>query len=276
MSKTESKLTQFKPLSALFQWGGVLGACALVLLLSSCGQIKNTSSSLTTDCVLNTDQAGTLSGRWVQPAVPIAFHTGDWNSSEISAMIAAADKWNAFFATSMGYPAIDYGSAASPRMSSTALTTDQYNFCAQQTIVTDNGSFTGVVVIYKDGVWNYDPTFIAMTSVCNTGGSNKSLPRSHNAYMEINYANFFVNGNKVPDLQSIALHEMGHLMGINHSCETTSKTGVPNCNSGTLNASYRTASMYPNFSFYSSGAGEVRRTLNSNDQGRMNCVYKYL
>jgi hypothetical protein len=96
--------------------------------------------------------------------------------------------------------------------------------------------------------------------------------------MEVNYVNFFVNGNRVPDLQSIVLHEMGHLMGINHSCTTdsTKSSGTfPFCSSS-MDPSYRSASLYPNFSFYSNGTGEIRRSLNDNDEGRMNCVYKYL
>jgi hypothetical protein len=192
-------------------------------------------------------------------------------------MITAADKWNSFFAASMGYPAIDYGSAANPRTSSAALTTDQYDFCANESIVNTDSTFSGAVVIYKKGNWSYDPGVIAMTSVCKINVSGKVLPRMHNAYMEINYVNFFVNGNRVPDLQSIILHEMGHLMGINHSCEAApTASGIPTCGSSSLNATYKSASMYPTFTFSSSGAGEQRRSLNSNDQGRMNCVYKYL
>ncbi len=255
---------------------------ALVLvaltLASACG-VRNTSkgSSVTTDCVLNSDQGGTLTGRWTQPAVPIAFHAGDWNSSEIAAMITAADKWNSFFAASMGYPAIDYGSAANPRTSTQSLTSNFDDFCVNQSIVNSDSSFSGVAVIYKNGTWNYDSSFIALTSVCKTSVTGKLLPRFHNAYMEINYVNFFVNGNQVPDLQSIVLHEMGHLMGINHSCSTSpTSAGIPTCGSYGMSASYRSASMYPSFSFYSNGTGEIRRSLNDNDQGRMNCVYKFL
>jgi hypothetical protein len=273
--ETRSTLTQTGTLWARFKTWSTFG----LVLLSGCGQIKNSTSTLMTDCVLNTDQAETLTGRWVQPAVPIAFHTGDWNASEISAMIAAADKWNAFFAASMGYAAIDYGSAANPRTSSSPLPVDERDFCTSNTIVNSDGTFSGVVVFYKNGAWSNDSSFIALTHVCNiqVNTTRKQVPRSQNAYTEINYSNFFVNGNRVPDLQSIVLHEMGHLMGINHSCMIGNGTsGFPSCSSGSLNASYRTASLYPTFSFSSTGTGEIRRSLNSNDEGRMNCIYKYL
>lgn len=257
-----------------------LTLCAALLLAQACGAIHNSSSSssssLTSDCVLNSDQSQTLTGRWQQPAVPIAFHAGDWNSSEIAAMIAAADNWNSFFGASMGYPAIDYGSAANPRTSTQGVPTDYYDFCAGSAIVNADYTYNGVVVIYKRGTWPYDSAIIAQTSVCNVGATSKKLGRSQNAYMEVNYTNFFVNGNRVPDLQSIVLHEMGHLMGINHSCSSSYiSAGIPVC-SNTTNVSYKSASMYPTFSFYSNGSGEIRRNLNDNDEGRMNCVYKYL
>jgi hypothetical protein len=226
---------------------------------------------------LNLDQGGTLTGRWPQPAVPIAFHAGDWNSSEMAAIIAAADKWNTFFATSMQYPAIDYGSATSPRTSTSTIPVDFNDFCANQSILDNDDSFSGVVVLYKDGAWNYDTGIIALTTVCKNGVAGKLLPRFHNGFMEINYVNFFVNSNRVPDLQSIVLHEFGHLMGINHSCETSpAGAGIPTCSSAALNSTYRYASMFPTFSFYSNGKGEIRRNLNDNDAGRMNCVYKDL
>jgi len=258
---------------------GTSSILALAFLMSACG-VRNTQSStslLTTDCVLSPDQGGTLTGRWVQPAVPIAFHAGDWNSSEMSAITAAADKWNSFFAASMGYPAIDYGSAASPRTSNVPHTTDEQDFCANQTIVNTDSTFNAPIVIYKQGTWDQNiSAVIALTTTCHHAVTGKILPRFHDGFMDINYVNFFVNGNRVPDLQSIVLHEMGHLMGINHSCESAPNgAGVPTC-SGMMSSSYRTASMYPTFSFFSSGAGEVRRSLNDNDAGRMNCVYKYL
>jgi predicted Zn-dependent protease len=257
-------------------------SCLLLSLLSTaCGNIHNssTTSTLTTDCILSPDQGGTLSGRWVKPAVQIAFHAGDWNSSEIQAMTTAADSWNNFFAMSMGYPAINYKNTdGTIRTSTTGLTNNSQVFCSDssQSILDSNSNFIGSVVIYKDGSWSYGTDIIALTTTCRNATAATQLPRFHNAYMEVNYANFFVNGNRVPDLQSIVLHEMGHLMGINHSCETSSSAaGVPICSSS-LPGDYLHASMYPTFKFSTSGLGETRRSLNVNDEGRMNCVYKYL
>ena len=70
------------------------------------------------------------------------------------------------------------------------------------------------------------------------------------------------------------LHEFGHLLGLNHSCEGTPKEGVPNCNDPSLSSAYYSAVMYPVFGFYPSGQGEQRRELADNDQGRANCLYQ--
>ena len=95
------------------------------------------------------------------------------------------------------------------------------------------------------------------------------------AYMELNYQGFFVSGRKVPDLQTIMLHEFGHLLGLYHSCDSGStKAGTPNCLSGTLKTEYRDAVMFPVFGFNEDLTGEQKRELNENDQGRANCLYK--
>jgi hypothetical protein len=96
------------------------------------------------------------------------------------------------------------------------------------------------------------------------------------AVIEINYQNFFVDGKKLPDLESIILHEFGHLMGLNHSCEAAAKTGVPSCNQSGLNPDYISASMYPVFAFSTDGTGEQKRDLGTNDESRANCLYQSL
>ena len=92
--------------------------------------------------------------------------------------------------------------------------------------------------------------------------------------MELNYQNFFVTGKPVPDLQSIITHEMGHLLGLGHSCETDTETGVPNCNESGLPPAYQAALMFPTFTFDSNGNGQIKRDLQSNDEGRANCLYQ--
>jgi hypothetical protein len=280
----ETRSTQTRSLGIAFEKAvAVFCVFGAFTLLSACGMVRNgklnTSSSMVTDCILSADQGGTLSGRWMKTAVPIAFESGAWNSSEMAAIIRAADTWNNFFAKSMGYPAIDYGSASSPRTSTATKDTDISTFCGTS-ILDASDNFKSPIVLYKDGIWpsEYASDVIAYTTTCKNNSSSRTFKPFQNAYMELNYQYFFVNGNRVPDIQSIILHEFGHLMGINHSCEVSpTAEGIPTCGPD-LDPTYLRASMYPTFSFpYNSGQmGEIRQSLNSNDMGRMNCVYKYL
>jgi len=88
--------------------------------------------------------------------------------------------------------------------------------------------------------------------------------------MEINYANFFSAGKPMPDLQSIVTHELGHLLGLDHSCSGTATSGMPACNQA--NTDYVNALMYPALGF-NGAQGQVSRTIRTNDQQRANCLY---
>jgi len=231
------------------------------------------SSVLVKECVLPQDQTGTISGRWKALAIPIAFHSGSqFDPDEVAAITKAADTWNEFYGASLGLKVLDYGSASSPRTSSAASPTSS-TLCTSG--IVQGSSFTGSVVIYKKGKWPYSslPKAIALTGFCPVPA--KPISNIYMAMMELNYQNFFIEGKQQPDLQSIMLHEFGHLLGLNHSCESGStRAGVPNCTNTNITPDYLIASMFPQFGFDSAGTGEQRRNLQANDQGRGNCLYQ--
>ncbi len=243
----------------------------LCLLITGCSVFTNDTPTVTTTCSIPSDQSGTVSGRWPTNPVPIAFHTGDFGSAEIGAMIAAIDTWNTFFQAVAKISPLSYGNASSPTMSSIIDHASNNTLCGQS--VLQNSAFTGNVVIYKLGTWPaaYSSSAIALTSFCTTPGT--LYPNFFMAVMEINYQDYFVQGQRLPDLQSIVLHELGHVLGLNHTCENFSKSGTPLCTESNLNPAYASASMYPIFSFDITGAGQVKRTLGTNDESRANCLY---
>lgn len=231
----------------------------------------NSQQSYVMSCILPADQSATLSGHWATLAVPVSFHQGDFSATEMSAGTAAANSWNDFSTVTHQKNAIDYGGdAANPRLATAAKPSA---LCAQGMV--SGKQYTGSIVIYKQAQWPYSnlPDAIALTSYCSTPSSSGGLAIFYMAIMEVNYQNFFLTGGKIPDLQTIFLHEFGHVMGLAHSCGSTTQAGFPNCSSPTIASAYVDAVMYPVFSFDQYGAGQQKRMLATDDQQRANCLY---
>jgi hypothetical protein len=249
-------------------FGKTLGLLAVATILASCSLSRSSGKlPVVKGCVLPQDQSGTLTGKWNITPIPVAFsEQSNFSQQEMQLVAGAVSTWNSFFADSMGLQPLDIG-ANGYNVSSMPHPT---NLC--QPIVSGS-SFTAPIVIYKLGTWpaGYNPKAIAITTTCPTQTAD---PKPfYGAVMELNYANFFVAGTKLPDLQTIALHELGHVLGLNHSCEGTASAGVPGCNDFGVSSSYAAAVMAPTFSFDSANLGEQKRALTSNDEGRANCLY---
>ena len=251
----------------------LLATAAFVLALPACGNgpKKEASSlsaqALTTSCGLpNGYQDNSLQGHWLSSALPIkvSFHDASgWSSSELADMATAAETWNSFFTRSKGVPIFDYGTVTSPHSSSFAQSRPN---CAQQ--ISADGT-----VVYKRGTWSGGSSIIALTSYCTRTASDTGIRIMYNAIMEMNYQHFFVqNSGRYPDLLSITLHELGHLLGLGHSCGPLND-GRPNVDCANADTyQIRPTVMYPDWAF-ENGTGEQKRTLTENDQARANCLY---
>ena len=241
---------------------------ALILAFLTGCALGDGSKSVTKQCNIPADQKNTISGAWKITPIPVAFHTSDFNTEEQSTIMNGADTWNKFFASSKGIPMLDYGTKTSPKTSGAPKPSGN---CT--TGIIQGQQFSGAVVIYKQMSWPYSniPDAIALTSYCPIPGTPYNS--FFMAYIELNYQNFFVQGRKLPDTQTILTHEFGHLIGLNHSCENATKTGVPNCSDPNMPSAYISAIMFPVFGFDSAGYGEVKLNINQNDQGRANCLY---
>lgn len=263
-SPSESLFSELKgPLQ-----GSVLAA--LLLTVVSCALYPSSNSSaVIATCNIPSDQSGTISGHWPVTPIPIAFHQGDFDASEMADMSAAAETWNTFFTASQKLTVIDTGGGN--RQSSSNNPSAAGSLCATGIVPTDQ--FIGNVVIYKLSRWPaaYAASAIALTSFCVLPA--KPYPRMYMAVIEVNYQGFFVEGAKQPNLPSIMGHEKGHLLGLDHSCSGTTKAGSPNCSDPNLNPDYSAAIMYPVFTFDDAGVGQVKKTLGVNDQSRANCLY---
>jgi hypothetical protein len=76
---------------------------------------------------------------------------------------------------------------------------------------------------------------------------------------------------------SVVLHELGHVIGLDHSCNSSAGTeDFASCDGLDASHPYRQAVMYPKLSVGSSRTGlglEVKESLQENDRLRAGCLY---
>ena len=232
---------------------------SVLILPSSCGN-KQKQEPFSSACNLHEDQRATLSGRWSATPVPMAVHTSDFSAGEAGEILAAIQTWNDFFSTSKGI-VLFYGG----RNNQMAEDPDQPPSVQCSQPIISGATYSNSIIIYKirSGWHSNLPNVAALTTYCPV--ANGVLPAYKWAMMEMNFQNFWV-ANRNPDLQSVVLHELGHVLGVDHSCDGA-KQGFPGCDGAS--SEYSDAVMAPTIN----ANGDQKRDLKINDQDRANCLY---
>ena len=236
---------------------------ALIFMMGlACGPA---SSEFTSECVINEDQASLFSGRWPTHPVPLAVEASDFSEAEIQEIQQAIMTWNDFFESSKGFKLyfVSSNNNVLGLVSSGGIRLNSSTVCSK--VIASPSGFTGVIRIYKNSnVWSYGSQVMALTSFCRLQRQGESFLEFYAAVMEVNYKDYFVSGKAKPDLQRIVLHELGHILGLDHSCNGAECTSAPE--------SYRSAVMYPSLGFNGIN-GKVKQSLGTNDMERANCLY---
>ncbi len=236
-----------------------LGVTAVLFLVGCAAQV----APVETECVSNEDQKALFKGHWTAHPIPLAVVATDFSASELASVEAAITTWNTFFESSKGFKLYLSGSTPLATVSSGGTRVTSASACASA-VIGPNG-FSNKIMIYKNRTgWSFGSQVMALTSLCPVATANATYRMFVSAVMEINFQNYFGAGQPVPDLQSIVTHELGHMLGLDHSCSGTACGAAP--------SEYKEAMMYPSLGFDGT-SGRIKRTLTTNDQQRANCLY---
>ncbi len=284
----------FGSLRSKWNQGLTVGWVAGIAVLAGSGcamQAEDESVARVMACVVPADQRGTLPYQWAAPQIP--FHVvqgtgarpdvGSFSEGELRAIRDAAQAWNTHLSVAQGVNGLGLDSGGLRVLASSAPAISASQICNSSAIQGSSWRQGASIAVYKRTAWPYSgaTNAIAITTKCSVDGSPRK--QLQNAMIEVNWDYYFVSQaskgrsgvTQIPDLKSVVLHEMGHLFGLEHSCEVQAGVGIPGCNRSGLPSDYFYALMYPAFAFSGTSStrqGEVKG-IRVNDQGRANCLF---
>lgn len=232
-----------------------------------------------TECRLAADQGtGSLYGSWGSVPVPIVidkdFYVTD-GGRVVTQIRNAVETWNAWYRLKGGREllrVVDDGTGVNGGRDIPNGAVSSCSMAAYTSLVTDA---VGIWKIrgYGDGINRRESCgtqekllidgIQGVTDWIVSGG------RISGAAVLLNFDAWNVPGRESVDMESLVLHELGHVVGLLHSCNPgtgTDITGAAGCASAPIE--YEEAVMYPALD-----VGQIRRFLMPNDYARINCLY---
>ncbi|MCO5143507.1 MAG: hypothetical protein M9962_10500 [Oligoflexia bacterium] len=260
-----------------------LASVACVFLLFSCsvrapGSKKDRIVNFT-QCILPADQGkGSFQGAWAALPIPVVFDRDFYvadNGEIMNSLRGSVTTWNTWAGLRGmrgAFSIINDGTGNTSGRDIPELTD-----CAQASY---SSSVTDAVGIWKIATSGFHKN---QRDSCGTNG--KILPdgvqgqtdwiivggKIVGASILLNFEGFNAPGKQPIDSESLLLHELGHVLGLLHSCNGSSGdsidgTTAPHC--GVAREQYVDAVMFPFLE-----VSQNRRNLGQNDYNRINCIY---
>ncbi len=185
-----------------------------------------------------------------------------FSSYEYSEISAAVDEWNKTTTALLGHPFFKLVSNSVP----TGIRNADPNDCNQK--VGSEGEFF-IVREESDSHWKtigFNHQIPGATVRCARGDA-------------IEHQIILVNVSLIDQrqIQSVVLHELGHSIGLDHSCQGSGDSpNFKSCGGFTAGHPYHEAVMYPwlSSSVKKNGAPETKTQLQENDKQRTSCLYE--
>lgn len=236
-----------------------------------------------TRCQLPADQGrGSLQGAWASIPVPVVFDSDFYltdNGEILPALRGAVNTWNGWanLRGKQGLRITNDGTGLGAGRDIPDVTD-----CSQSTY---SSQVTDVVGIWKITAAGSHANMRDTCAVTPTG-PGRILPTGVQGQTDwitlngnisgssvlLNFEEFNAPGKLRVDVESLLLHELGHVLGLLHSCNGSTSdsidgTSAPGCGV-TNNSQYLEAVMFPFLEI-----NLLRRKLGQNDYNRINCLY---